>query len=73
MDIIIINEISLVSIALMRIQINNHDSCYSVMLPRLINNEGNIRINTEASAVSATSMMIASCKINGPSMLKSKT
>ncbi len=70
MDVIIIDEISLVSITLMGIQIYNHYFCYSVMLPRLINDEGNIRINAEPAPVSATSMMITSCKINGPSISK---
>ena len=63
-DSFILQMVSLVAVALMRVQVHNHYFSYSESSAQVMNCQGNIRIDAKSSAVSEASVMEAAGKID---------
>ncbi len=64
----ILDEISFMSVSLVRIQVDYHDSIDSVMSSGIMHNKSYIRVYTESSTVRMTGVMIPSSKIYSPAI-----
>ena len=69
----VVHEISLMPVTLMRIQINDHDSSDTMMLPCHVHDKSDIWIYTESSSMSLAGMMITTGQIDSPPLSKGHT
>ena len=67
-DILVIDEISLMSIALVSVKVNYKNSLNSSVLPQLIDANCNIRVDTKPPWGVKTSVMVAPAHVDAPAM-----
>lgn len=65
--------VSFMTVALMRIQVNNHESLHVVPLLHISCYEGDVRVNAEAAPLVTGGMMEASTKVYCPALLTCET
>jgi hypothetical protein len=65
--------VSFMAIALMRIQVNNHESLHVVPLLHISCYESDVRVNTEAASRVTGGMMEPSTKVYCPALLACET
>ena len=66
-----VHMISLMTIALMCIQIDNQKSLKVVPLFHVTSDKCDIRVDTETSTIGTVSMMVPAREINGPTLVSS--
>ena len=54
----IVDEVSFMTVALMRIQVYDHHSADAMVLPRHMNNETDVRVYAEATPMRPTCVMV---------------
>lgn len=72
MHFFIINKVSLMTVTLVGIKIDDHDTTNPVMQAGTMHNEGNVWVDTKSSSVSFAGMMITSSQVDCPAMHKGK-